>query len=79
MWSSSDYVLQPILVLIMKQYPYLAKRVLWRNVHARFVAHGLLSRKRAPKLADWLVPKNGKADLINRSAIISTQQEVLGL
>ena len=24
-----------------------------------------------PKLADWLVPKNGKADLIDRSAIIS--------
>ena len=32
-----------------------------------------------PKLADWLVPKNGRADLINCSAISSTQQEVLGL
>ena len=32
-----------------------------------------------PKLADWLVPKNGKVDLIDRSAISSTQQEVLGL
>ena len=32
-----------------------------------------------PKLADWLVPKNGKADLINRSAISSMQQEVVGL
>ena len=32
-----------------------------------------------PKLADWLVPKNGEADLIDRSAISSTKQEVLGL
>ena len=32
-----------------------------------------------PKLADWLVSKNGKADLIDCSAISSTQQEVLGL
>ena len=31
------------------------------------------------KLADWRVPKNGSADLIDRSAISSTQQEVLGL
>ena len=35
--------------------------------------------ERASKLADWLVPKNGKADLIDRSAISSTQQEVLGM
>ena len=32
-----------------------------------------------PKLADWLVPKNIKADLIDCSAISFTQQEVLGL
>ena len=32
-----------------------------------------------PKLANWVVPKNGKADLIDCSAISSTQQEVLGL
>ena len=32
-----------------------------------------------PKFAGLLVPKNGKADLIDRSAISSTQQEVLGL
>ena len=32
-----------------------------------------------PKLADWLVLRNGKADLVDRSAISSTQQEVLGL
>ena len=32
-----------------------------------------------PKLADWLVPKNGRADLIDHSAIGSMQQEVLGL
>ena len=32
-----------------------------------------------PKLADWLVPKNGKADLIDHLAISSMQQEVLGL
>ena len=32
-----------------------------------------------PKLMDWLVPKNGKADLIDSSAISSTQQEVLDL
>ena len=32
-----------------------------------------------PKLVDWLVPKNGKANLTDRSAISSTQQEVLGL
>ena len=31
------------------------------------------------KLADWLVPKKDKADLIDRSAISSTQQEVLSL
>ena len=31
-----------------------------------------------PKLTDGQVPKNGKADLIDRSAISSTQQEVLG-
>ena len=29
-----------------------------------------------PKLVDWLVPKNGSANLIDRSAISSTQQEV---
>ena len=36
--SSRDYnfVNQPILLLIMKQYPFLAKHVLWRN--ARFYA-----------------------------------------
>ena len=39
----------------------------------------LLSRKRAPKLADWLIPKNGKANVIDRLAISSAQQEVLGL
>ena len=32
-----------------------------------------------PKFTDWLVPKNGKVNLIDRSAIGSTQQEVLGL
>ena len=41
--------------------------------------HWLLSQKQAPKLTDWLVLKNGCADLIDRSAISSTQQEVLGL
>ena len=39
----------------------------------------LLSWKRAPKLADWLVPKNGNANLIDHSAINSKQQEVMGL
>ena len=32
-----------------------------------------------PKPADWLVLKNGCADLVDCSAISSTQQEVLGL
>ena len=32
-----------------------------------------------PKLVDWLVLKNGYANLIDCSAITSTQQEVLDL
>ena len=32
-----------------------------------------------PKLADWLVPKNSSAGLVDYLAISSTQQEVLGL
>ena len=36
-------------------------------------------RNGKPKLVEWLVVKNGCANLIDRSAISSTQQEVPGL
>ena len=39
----------------------------------------LSSRERTPKLADWLVLKNGSADLIDPLTVGSTQYEVLGL
>ena len=40
---------------------------------------GCHHRNERQKLVDWLVLKNGGADLIDRSAISSTRQEVPGL
>ena len=40
---------------------------------------GCCHGNKTPKLADWLVLKNGCTDLTDRSAISSTQQKVLGL